>query len=169
MTLRNVFKLFLMFFSLPVFSQNYVGFDLFKSTSIEKITKQLEKSGAENIKINSETERFLYISVEANNYPVANGFVKISVSITDNKIQSIYINDESGIINLKERMIEKYGSPIEVGSVYGSSYVQYNSKNSNIIIDGGSNHVSYRCEKLNQQRMKKLNNFNEKLEKGNKL
>ena len=166
---KLIFSVTLICSSITAMSQTYVGFELCKKTSTEKVIQMLEKSGATNIKINRETEKYLYINVEAEQYPVANGFVKITLSITDNLLFGLYIKDENQDIKILELMGDKYGNPIEVGRLFGQPQYAYKSKDSKVSISGGTNSVEYSCEQINDRRMKKLKNEERKNNTGKSL
>jgi hypothetical protein len=169
MKFNTILFSFLISISTTAFAQKYVGFEMCKKMSHDKIISLLEKSGATDIKINRETERFLYISIEAKNYPVANGHVEISISVTDDILFGIYIQDKDDRIGILEIMSEKYGAPYQTGSIYGKSLYQYKSKDPKVDISGTSTSVEYKCESINKRRIQKYNQGLRKNDTGHPL
>ena len=169
MSFKTILLLILISLSTTTFAQKYVGFEMCKKTSNDKIINFLEKSGATDINIDRKAERFLYINIIAKNYPVANGFVDISVSVTDDILFGIYINDKDNKIGLLDIMREKYGEPYLIGSIYGTNLYQHNSKNPKVKISGTSNTVEYTCESINKNRLQKYNQGLRKNDTGHPL
>jgi hypothetical protein len=169
MNFKTILLLILISLSTTTFAQKYVGFEMCKKTSNDKIINFLEKSGATDINIDREAEKFLYINIKAKNYPVANGFVDISVSVTDDVLFGIFIDDKDNKIGLLSIMIEKYGEPNITGRLYGINLYQYNSKDKRISIKGTSNSVDYTCESINQRRIQKYNQGLRKNDTGHPL
>jgi hypothetical protein len=154
----------LIFSSMTAISKTYVGFELCKKTSIENVIQMLDKSGAANIKIDRELERVFITNVVAEQYPVANGYVKITVGLTDDLLFSLSIEDENKKIPLLELMSDKYGIPIEVGPrLYGYQKYSYKSDDSRISINGYEHSVQDLCEKINDKRISKLKKEEEKI------
>lgn len=169
MKFKSILLAFIVFLSPTTFAQKYVGFEMCKKTSNDKIINFLEKSGATDINIDRETERFLYINIKAKNYPVANGFVDISISVTEDVLFGIYIDDNDNKIGLLNIMTQKYGEPSITGSIYGKNIYQHKSKDPRISISGTPNSVEYSCESINKRRIQKYNQGLRKNDTGHSL
>jgi hypothetical protein len=165
---KKIVAIALIFSSFSAISQTYVGFELCKKTPIEKAVEILEKSGAKNIWINRHNEKTLFSTgVEADEYPVADGKVKIKLSFTEGLLFQVYIDDESKKIKIVELMSEKYG--LENITVDFLETYHYKSKDSRVSIKGGINSVQYTCGKINERRYQKVKNLERKDNTGKSL
>ena len=155
MKFKTIFLIFSIFLSTTTFAQKYVGFEMCKKTSINKVINFLEKSGA--IDISQEEVTYNFIIIHAKNYPVENGLADISVGVVDNILNEVYIkiknqDNEIGFFNI---MKNKYGEPVLFTTAYNINIYEYKPKDLKIKIFGYFEpriSIQYICKLINENK-----------------
>ncbi len=151
----------------------YVGFDLCKPATPEKVIAIMEEAGAKDVVI--ETPYFSddpsMASIKGKDYPVATGFFEVDVMRYKGKIYGISIKDGH---KLNDALEEKYGKPFKTTEkmiaidLYKETNFHYrNPKDNEVAISvqywlpvntplGPKTFVEYRCKSLEKEMLVEL-------------
>ena len=163
MKFKTILLIFFIFLSTTTFAQKYVGFEMCKKTSINKIIDFIERTGA--IDINQEEVKYNYIVIHAKNYPIENGLADISVGVADGILNgiSIKIKDQDNEIGIFNIMKNKYGEPDLMIAQSTTNIYEYKSKDPKIQIIGAFGKtiiISYGCKSIKENKNQGLRKNN---------